>query len=1503
MFGSHSWEKGKESMRNLKRIGVGLLSSAAILLSSVPLQLLAAADETSQGFVAPEDHIALSRQAAAEGMVLLENDGALPLGKGSTVALFGRGQIDFVKGGGGSGDVTTAYVRNLLQGMQIKEENGQISLYAPLVEAYTSYVSSHDSGEMPLDDDLLAGAAAAADTALVTISRYSEEGSDRSAGKGDYLLSDAEEEMLEKVTTAGFDKVAVVLNIGGIIDTSWIETYCIDAVLVAWQPGIEGGLAAADILCGDVSPSGKLTDTFAKSYEDYPSAENFLESSNYVNYTEDIFVGYRYFETIPGMKERVAYPFGYGLSYTTFDLTDVQITEKDGAITVSVKVTNTGDVAGKEVVQVYFEAPQKNGVDVFLDKSARELAAFDKTNLLQPGESQVLTMTYSISDMSSYDDTGKTGIKSAYVLEPGDYHIYVGNSVRDAGDKGVRYTYTVDSLTVTEQLTEQLTPTRLEKRMLSDGTYEQVATDAAQDVPADGKTLIEAESFTAASPEIRIESFDTASGSGRSLADMSGAGRYVTYTLDVAQAGYYRVVLRAANGLGAIDDMLTVYVDGVKQEGVRLDLPQTGNITGEGEWWNFIDMDPFTVYLPEGTCVLKLEANGDCGNLDFFTLEKLSGKETLVSGVGQTKIEGEDWAAASPEVGTEDFDNASGTGTCVSNMSVPGRYISYNLYVTSPGTYRVVFRAANGLADIRDMMKVYVNDTLQEGIVFDMDVSSVDGNQWHNYVDTEPFTVTLPAGAVNLKFVSNDGFCNLDYFTLEKTGTGHVIAAQGGTKVEAEDYTAAAEGVRKENFGTGTCVADMHVTGRYVSYTLNVEQAGTYRVTPRLANGQENGIVNMMSVYVDGVLQDIGTYSVPYTGVEGNQWHNYIDGDPFTITLPQGTCTLKIVSKDSFCNFDYLTFERVETRSAGVLRTVSAQTNEEKILLVDVYNDPDKMDAFLAQLTDLQLANLCSGQPSVIRWNTGGFGNLAEYGIPNAQFVDGPAGVHTNDLCTAWPVATLLACTWDEDLLEQIGAAAAQEALSVGGSVWLAPAINIHRNPLCGRNFEYYSEDPYLSGRMAIALTKGTQSQGVGVSVKHFATNNKENNRNAIDSRVSERALREIYLKGFEMVVKEAKPWTVMSSYNLINGQEASERYDLLTTILREEWGFDGLVTTDWGNDSLFWKEILAGNNLKMNVGDPQNLLTAMDNGLLTRDDLENNVKVLLELMMKTAAFERQAVNPTYYPVTAIAMSRLDADNYTWLSAGIYPEDTSDEGGGRNLGSLAAGTWVSYSIEVEETGPYLFTPRIASEPGGGAFDILLDGEKIGSYQNRSSTGGWQSWITGDPVELTLSAGKHELTLSFTQSGLNLNWIQLAPKDLKPIVTGVFNPTDISVELGTTADRLTLPDTVQVSLSDGTTAQVEVTWNLTGYNGGEAGSYTLTGTLEIGNGLQNPQNLAASLRVTVEPVGEPQPSTPSDTTRPDESGNVPTGVAAPAAAGALLLVSAVAVLAFGKKRHL
>ena len=736
-----------------------------------------------------ERHIQLARRAACEGSVLLKNkNGFLPLPKGKKVAVFGNAQIDYVKGGSGSGMVHTVYVRNIYDGLKMKA--GKVDVFDSLSLFYMDYVvNAYKNGgengrlkEPKVPAELMRAASEFTDTAIITICRFSGEGFDRyNDDKNKYFdLEDGEKEMIADVL-ANFKHVVVLLNVGSAINTAWFANEDkVESAILLWQGGIEGGLAAADMLVGDDAPGGKLPDTLAAHFEDYPSSEGFHESEDYVKYTEDIFVGYRYFETIPGKQECVVYPFGHGLTYTEFKISDIFVYGNGKRIFVNADVTNIGKRAGKEVVQVYYSAPKGR-----ISKEKIALAAFAKTPLIQPGKTVTVNMMFNVSDMASFDDMGDVE-KSAYVLEKGEYKIFVGTSVRD--NVCADYKYVLDEDVIVEKLNSYCAPKKLEKRLMADGTFRSVPVCAEE-----------------------------------------------------------------------------------KQK------------------------------------------------------------------------------------------------------AFPVKY--------------------------------------------------------HN-----------------------------EYKPKDKV-----------------------------------------------------------------------------------------------------------------------------------------------------------------IELYDVDEGRATLDEFISQMSDEDLMLVLCGKPET-GVSAGTIGGVFKYRIMPIATADGPSGLRLHwqrgVRPTAFPVPTARAASFNTALEEEIGKAIALECKENNIQVWLGPGMNIHRNPLCGRNFEYYSEDPIVAGKMSAAAVRGAESERVAATPKHFAANNKETNRLESDSIVSERALREIYLKGFEICVKEAYPKTIMSSYNRINGVHGSENAELLTGILREEWGFEGMVSSDWENTAEHYREVIGGTDVRM-PGNQGGLLKApYEAGLITRDQMAQCVKRALEMIL-----------------------------------------------------------------------------------------------------------------------------------------------------------------------------------------------------------------------------------------------------------------------------------------------
>lgn len=760
----------------------------------------------------------------SEGIVMLKNDNnALPLDTDKEVAVFGRIQFHYYKSGTGSGGmVNVTKVVNILDGLI---DNG-VKVNEKLLDTYRKWDKENpfDLGEgwggepwsqkeMPLDEGLVKETAKSCETAIVIIGRTAGEEQDNRLEAGSYLLSDDEIAMLT-VVRENFKKVVLLLNVGNIIDMTDINRIVPDSVLYVWQGGMTGGKGTADVLTGKVSPSGKLPDTIAYKASDYPSDANFGREENRDIYAEDIYVGYRYFETFA--KEKVLYPFGFGLSYTAFEIKTEKAEITEGVVKLSVSVKNIGSYRGKEVIEVYCEAPQGR-----LGKAARVLCGFEKTRELVPQEEQVVEIAVDIAKLASYDDSGVTGNKSCYVLEAGEYKFYVGSDVRSA-EYACSFEQGEDL--VTERLTQALAP---------------------------------------------VESFERIK--------------------PVCEGGAFSI-----------------------------------------------------------------------------------GRE-----------------------------------------AVP--------------------------------------------------VSEVD------------------------------------------------------------------------------------------------ESARRLEKLPK---------------------------EIAYTGDKG-------------------------------------------------------------IKLWDVKNGKNTMDEFIAQLSDYDLSCIIRGEgmgsPRVTAGTASAFGGVSEnlngYGIPAGCCSDGPSGMRLDCGTKAFslPNGTMIASSFNKELTSELFTFMGFEMAANKVDCLLGPGMNIHRHPLNGRNFEYFSEDPFLTGKMASAELKGMAGAGVTGTIKHFCANNRETNRHFIDSVVSERALREIYLKGFEIAVKEGGASSVMTTYGRVNGLWTAGNFDLNTVILREEWGFKGFTMTDWwANINVRGKEpdktdlaamARAQNDVYMVCPDGEknddNTLAALENGGIEKCELQRNAANICGFLLHTNALKR----------------------------------------------------------------------------------------------------------------------------------------------------------------------------------------------------------------------------------------------------------------------------------------
>lgn len=761
----------------------------------------------------------LLRRAAAQGAVLLKNDGVLPFKKGATVSVYSRLQKDwFFTGYGSGGDVKLPYKVNLIDGLR---NCGDLNVNEELAAVYESWCEEHPVNhgywghwpryyqDMELSGEIVKNAASKSDCAVFVIGRSSGEDRENALEKGSFYLTDREIQSLD-IITEYFDSVTVLLNIGSIIDMSWVKKYGdkIGAVMILWQGGMESGNAAADLLCGKASPSGKLSDTVAESYEDYPSSESF-GNKEYNEYNEDIYVGYRYFETFA--PEKVIYPFGFGLSYTEFKVDFDCAEEKGDSVLLKCRVTNTGSVPGRETVQVYAGKPVAP-----LGNPAKELVAFEKTKTLEPSQSEEFVFEIPVERFASYDDCGKSAYAYSYIMPEGEYSLYLGCDVRSASKV---WSFTVEKTKPVQKLSQTSAPRESFERFVNDG------------------------------------------------------GRLSKEKVKLAEYDLKKIIL----------DSLPVDIEMTGDKGYKLDDVKSGKIT----------LEQFTAQLS----LTELEA-------------------------------------------------------------------------ISRGDY----------------------------------------------------TMDSPLGA-------------------------------------------------KGNAGA-----------------------------------------------IGGVLESL--------------------------------------------------------REKGVVPIITT---------------------------------------------------------------DGPSGIRLLSYCSLIPIGTALACSFDKELVREVYSAVSKEMKAKGSDVLLAPGMNIHRNPLCGRNFEYYSEDPVLTGEIAAAAVSGIQSTGVSACPKHFACNNQEFNRTHNDSRLSERALREIYLKGFEICIKQAAPRCIMTSYNKINGVWGHYNYELCQRVLRGEWGYEGMVMTDWwmrSSPSLEFPE-MRDNAYRVRAG----VDVLMPGG--SRTGKRKPDKTLLETYGRSEGITAGEMQRTAMRVLKLSMSRM----------------------------------------------------------------------------------------------------------------------------------------------------------------------------------------------------------------------------------------------------------------------
>lgn len=825
--------KTQKQRKSLRKVCAFLLASTMMLSSTVTAFAFdkdTVLQESTKAFTKQT-----TKQLADEGMVLLENEEkdaatgesagkpVLPLQKGSTVSIFGVGQNKW-----STGSFYDGLDENFIDIMEGLDACADLQVNDTLRDWYADV---NKDGAIP--DEVLQQAAENSDVALIVFYRKNGEGSEGKASKGGYYLTDEEMAMVDSVNAA-FDKTVVVFNTGYAIDMQWVKDKHIDASVLAGLPGNEGGNALADILTGAVNPSGKLVDTYARDWEDYPSSSHWADSDGtdengnpVVYYTDDIYVGYRYFETF---DVPVTYEFGYGLSYTDFTWSDYEVaSDSKGTVTATVNVENTGDTAGKDVVELYFSYPTDNDSMDGVDVPAIQLIGYGKTELLEPGESQEVSISFDYSDLAMYNETA-----SAYYLYAGAYKIKFGHSVRDIEEVK---TFTCNATQATDNVGHYMVPQ---------------------------------------------EPIDVLEGTTKE---------------DVFEAEF-------------------------------------GNVTR------------------------RFDAKADSTNAGALRTEE---------------------------------------------TAVP------------------------------------------------VDADAMEANaKGYSFNDVASGKITLDTFVDDMTLVELGAMCS---------GCPDV-----------------------ENFGKPT-----------------------------------------------------------------------LNGEPVM-------------------EVNTLTDRQVTGRTAGITsRDIYGMTMADRQETIGYYNESP--------------------------WG-GGIGSCG---------------------FQVYPSSTVIGSTWNQDLIEQYGESIGRECVDGGIDFFLSPSMNIHRNPMGGRNSEYFSEDPVLSGYSGAAVVRGVQSNGVGTTLKHFACNNQETNRQQVNEYISERALREIYLKGYEIATKNADPWGMMTSYNKINGAYSPENYDMLQHIVRDEWGFDGLFMTDWGHTADMNLSFAAGNNLWMaSISDFDSFYNDILNGIIPLDVIKENVKGTLNILLRS---------------------------------------------------------------------------------------------------------------------------------------------------------------------------------------------------------------------------------------------------------------------------------------------